>query len=57
MKVVLALSTALLAVGPRGHKQIHQLRPGMRTLLLDSGRKVMGKRMVTKRHKDRPGRE
>ena len=51
-----ALSTALLAVGPRGHKQIHQLRPGMRTLLLDSGYKLTGKRIVTKKYKDKPGR-
>ena len=35
-----ALSTALLTVGSQGHKQIVRLRPGIRTLVLDTRHKT-----------------
>jgi len=31
-----ALSTALLTLGPAGHEKIHSLRPGMRSLIVDT---------------------
>ena len=43
-----ALSTALLTVGIRGHKQITQLRAGMRSLVLDPNYRTGAKGISSK---------
>ncbi len=41
-----ALSTALLTLGTPGQKNLHSLRPGMRTLVLDTQRKISSSGIV-----------